>query len=66
MDKKVIQPEKNSYFWEKNPEISLKVQLFGVDKKFVPLMQGFSISGKRWEEVNYPQWSIGTFTGEIF
>ena len=29
-------------------------------------MQGFSNSGEKWEEVNYPQWRIGTFTGRIF
>ena len=43
--KKVIQPEKIVISGEK-PEISLKVQLFGVGKKFVQLMQGFPNSGK--------------------
>ena len=40
------------------PEISLKNRLFGVGKKFVPLMQGFPNSGKGWEggELNSPQW----------
>ena len=37
MDKKVIQPGKYLIFGEK-PEISLKVGLFGVGKKFVSLM----------------------------
>ena len=43
--KKVIQPGKIVISGEK-PEISLKVQLFGVGKKFVQLMQGFPNSGK--------------------
>ena len=34
-DKKVTQPEKNTYIWEK-PEISLEVGLFG--KKLIPLI----------------------------
>ena len=46
-DKKVMQPEKILIFGKK-PEISLKVWLFGVGKKFVPLMQGFPNSGKWW------------------
>ena len=40
----------------KKPEKSLRVRLFGVGKKFVPLMQGFKNSGKGWREVNSPQW----------
>ena len=54
-NKKVIQPGKILTF-RKKPEISLKVRLFGVEKKFVPLMQGFPNSGKGWEEVKSPQW----------
>ena len=46
-DKKVIQPEKNFIFGKK-PEISLRVWLFGVGKKMVPLMQDFPNSGKGW------------------
>ena len=42
-----MQPEKILIFGKK-PEISLKVWLFGVGKKFVPLMQGFPNSGKGW------------------
>ena len=34
-DKKVTQPQKNTYIWE-NPEISLEVGLFG--KKLIPLI----------------------------
>ena len=45
--KKVMQPEKILIFGKK-PEISLKVWLFEVGKKFVPLMQGFPNSGKGW------------------
>ena len=44
-DKKVIQPGKILILGKK-PEISLRVRLFGVGKKFVPLMQGFPNSGK--------------------
>ena len=44
-DKNVIQPGKILIFGKK-PEISLRVPLFGVDKKFVPLMQGFPNRGK--------------------
>ena len=36
-DKKVMQPGKNLIFGKK-PETSLKVGLFGVAKKFVPLL----------------------------
>ena len=32
------------------------MQLFGVCKKFVPLVWGFPNSGKGWGEVNSPQW----------
>ena len=39
-DKKVIQPRQNLISGKK-PEISLKVELFGVGKKFVPLMYYF-------------------------
>ena len=53
-DKKVIQPGKTLILGKK-PEISLKVQLFGFGKKFVPLMKGFPNSGKEWREVNSPQ-----------
>ena len=52
--KKVIQPGKLVILGEK-PEISLKVQLFGVGKKFVPLMQGFPNSVRGEGEVNSPQ-----------
>ena len=51
-DKKVIQPGKTLILGKK-PEISLKVQLFGFGKKFVPLMKGFPNSGKEWREVNF-------------
>ena len=63
-DKKLIQPEKIIIF-EKKPEISLKVRLFGVGKKSVSLMEGFPSSGKGWGgEVNRPSWvrRIGNFT----
>ena len=53
-DKKVIQPGKVVIFG-KRPEISLRVRLFGVGKKFSPLMQGFPNSGKGWGEANSPQ-----------
>ena len=46
-DKKVIQPGKIIILGEK-PEISLRVWLFGVGKKFVSLMQAFPNSGKGW------------------
>ena len=36
-DKTVIQPGKNLSF-EKNPEVSLKVELFGVGKKIFPFV----------------------------
>ena len=63
-DKKLIQPEKILIF-EKKPEISLKVWLFGVGKKSVSLMEGFPSSGKGWGgKVNRPSWvrRIGNFT----
>ena len=41
-DKKVIQAGQNLIFGKK-PEISLKVELFGVGKKFVPLMYYFQV-----------------------
>ena len=41
-DKKVIQAGKN-LFWGKKPQISLKVGLLGVGKKFVPLMRHFPL-----------------------
>ena len=41
-DKKVIQAGKN-LFWGKKPQISLKVGLLGVGKKFVPLMCHFPL-----------------------
>ena len=44
-DKKVIQAGK-VFIFGKKPEISLRVWLFGVGKKFVLLMQGFPNSGK--------------------
>ena len=34
--------------FEKKPEISLRVWLFGVGKKCIPLIQGFSNIGKGW------------------
>ena len=46
-DKKVIQPGKIFTFGKK-PEISLRVWLFGVGKKMVPLMQDFPNSSKGW------------------
>ena len=52
----MIQPGKILIFGKK-PEIFLRVWLFGVGKKLVPLMQGFPNSGKGWEEVISPQWS---------
>ena len=52
----MIQPGKILIFEEK-PEISLKVGLFGVGKKFLPFMQGFPNSVKGWGEVNCHQWS---------
>ena len=52
----MIQPGKIITFGKK-PEISLRVWLFGIGKKLVPLMQGFPNSGKGWKEVNSPQWS---------
>ena len=62
-NKKVIQPGKILTFGKK-PEISLKVRLSGVEKKIVPLMQGFPNSGKGWGEVKSPQWGgrIRNFT----
>ena len=44
-DKKLIQLGKILILGKK-PEISLRVWLFGVGKKFVSLMQGFASSGK--------------------
>ena len=41
-DKKVIQARKN-IFGGKKPQISLKVGLLGVGKKFVPLMCHFPL-----------------------
>ena len=61
-NKKVIQPGKILTFGKK-PEISLKVRLFGVEKKFVPLMQGFPNSGKGWGESEILLWEEG---GRIF
>ena len=52
--KKVIKPGK-LVILEGKPEISLKVQLFGVGKKFVPLMEGFPNSVRGEGEVNSPQ-----------
>ena len=43
----MIQPGKNLIFGNKL-KIFLKVGLFGVGKKFVPLMQGFRASGEGW------------------
>ena len=43
----MIQPGKNLIFGNK-PKVFLKVGLFGVGKKFVPLMQGFRNSGEGW------------------
>ena len=42
-DKKVVKPGKNLIL-KKKPEISLKVKLFGVGKKFVPLMRFFGFT----------------------
>ena len=47
--KKEIQSGKILIFGKK-PGISLRLRLFGVAKKFVPLMKGFPNSGKKWRE----------------
>ena len=52
----MIQPGKIIIFGKK-PEISLRIWLFRIGKKLIPLMQGFPNSGKEWKEVNSPQWS---------
>ena len=48
----------------KKPERSLRVRLFGVGKKFVPLMQGFKNSGKGWGGGKFSP--VGWEESEIF
>ena len=64
----MIQPRKILVFGKK-PEISLKIRLFGVGKKFIIMMQGFPNSGKELRRGKFPpvRWGrIGSFTGGDF